>query len=692
MERLTQDQQVSTPRESSKQTFWNTTIAIFSKILLYILSLLRKPIKDDLPEGDGFRFMTKPSPHVLIQSQRLCREVFLGNSFRRPKSLGLGNLFERWLGDCLGCLDTDNPAWAGLKRVFVPLFRTSELDDESLIREWDKEIRHLYEKSRATERPIPIDDVVADLPLKFILRKIFGVTFLEQYNKEFEAIQENAAFLMFKVFNEDLAKWKFYQFLPTQTNTALSNFERKWSRLLQLAERAESVRNEGIYMELVKNYQHEKRIISYKMFSQTLAEVVYANKDVVLPSAAWLLTHYALYPNITNTSHFIEESARLCPVFPTSMAKVTTRDITIENSVIIPKGTSVLMDNVALGQSPDWKMDDLNVFRQERHSNPAMHALITRFGYGGRKCPGGRIANHLFARMLEHLKQNWSLMPSHPTKPDSIQKDPSRPFTTPLFDVWILPKQSSCLPHPNTLYYDCPPTAESKEKAFMAISINPRSPFLTDQKRVDMAVKLLADRAEESVILLADDIARFNIQAFQHKKPEIARTKAKELGDKFAEIFTKSITEFGRGRVSLCRWTDLNLPENIDQSLLIHEELVSRVNSIAKKYVDCRGQGKIDSSYEERIKLGARYILSEIPVLICGIRYQATWYRLLYYCGSLDHLSQFAEAKDSLHNLVLDILTKPEFSKIREEISDLVGSRNLYKVPGFIGVDISKAI
>ena len=677
-------QTVDADSTAPKKSFQDKT----SSFLLWGLSFIQS--KNDrsnkCEEGDGFKFVKKPFPHVLIQSQKLCQEVFTKNTLR-PKNLGLGNLFGRWLGDCLGCINTNDPAWGQLKKIFFPLFNsiTQETNDESLIKEWDKEIQQLSNKIQLAEMPVSIEAVVADLPLKLVLRRVFGATFLDQFKNIFQTLQDNASFLMNKVFNDKMSKWWFYQFLPTQINIVLKQFERDWNMILELATVSESVKNEGVYHKLLDNYKDFQKKIPFKMFSQTLIEIVYANRDVVVPSAAWLLTHYSLYPSFSDPSSFIEESARLSPVFPTSMPKITTQDIVLDN-VVIRKGTVVLMDFIALGKSLDWKMGDLDIFRPDRYSSENQ-CLITRFGSGGRRCPGGRIATHLFKKMLEHLHQNWLLIPAHPYKLHSIEKNPSYPFSMPLFDVWIVHKKEACSLSPRSIYYDCSPMSENTERAFMAISVNERSPFLKDDDdKVDMVVKLLAERNVESVIMIADDIARFNMQAFDHFKLDKAKEKAKNLGDKFVKKFSGSIQRFGQGKINLCRWSQLNLPEDIDEYLQAFPILKSRVALIAEKFLDHRGQGRVKTSYGERINLVTKYILSEIPVLICGIRFQDKWYRLLYYCGTLDHLSKFAEDKGSLHNLTLDILSKPEFSTIKEEISKLVGSHNLYKVPGFIGI------
>jgi hypothetical protein len=94
-------------------------------------------------KGHGFKMKTNPFPHVLIQSQRICKEIFSLET-TRPKALGLGNLFHRWLGHCLGCLDTKHSAWSRLKGIFKPLFEPKEHVYDELMEEWNKELEILY--------------------------------------------------------------------------------------------------------------------------------------------------------------------------------------------------------------------------------------------------------------------------------------------------------------------------------------------------------------------------------------------------------------------------------------------------------------------------------------------------------------------------------------------------------------------
>ncbi len=84
-------------------------------------------------------------------------------------------------------------------------------------------------------------------------------------------------------------------------------------------------------------------------------------------------------------------------------------------------------------------MSDLDTFRPERFNEIKQKDIfVNRFGFGGRKCAGSRIAITLFKRMLEHLEKNWILRPAAgPKGLDLIKKDPSHPLNMPLFDVYI---------------------------------------------------------------------------------------------------------------------------------------------------------------------------------------------------------------------------------------------------------------
>jgi cytochrome P450 len=657
---------------------------LFFVAVVFLLKYYKKK-STSLVAINGTKVIREPFECLLIQNPSICLQVYAKDTII-PENLGLGNLFNQWLGYCLGNLNVKDPAWSTLKKIFRPLFNIEDGSIVDLIDNFDCNLKILAERSIKTNRPITIEEIVNDLPLKYILRLIFGQSFLNQYLDKFVVLQKCANALMFNIFNNKQAKYKIHQIMPTKINKTLKQFENEWNFILRTAKNSESVKKEGIFSQLYQNYIDSKGKVTYKMFSQTLIEIIYANQDVVVPSLMWLMVYYARYGNeMDNINWFIEESARMSPIFPMSMPKITTSDINI-NGEIIKKGTTVSIDFINIGKSSEWDgMDDLDKFRPNRFDNIAMQQFVSRFGYGGRKCPGHKLANNLFIKVLEYLKDNWVFVP---VDKRDVEIDKTKAFISPLMNIWIMPKSFKL--NDRTIYYNCPPHAEQNENAFVGISVNKKSPYLSDSSKADMLVKYLSEKyaelKREIVILIVDEIAQLNIQAFEGYNENKARNEATKLGDLFMKIFNGAIERHGSGKIKLCRWVDLKIP-NMVQILRGYDELNKRVSIIANNFLNKRGQGLINTSYARKISLVEDYIFSELSVLVCGIKYDEQWYRLMYYSGSKDHFDKFAGDKNSLHNLVIDIIHTNEFANVRNKIFELMGT-NKCKVSGFIGFNI----
>lgn len=638
---------------------------------------------------------------IIIQKQSIVCAIFSKDIMNRPADLGLGDLFERWLGQCLGSMDSRDSRWGGLKKIYKPLFDlTADSDDliDRLINEWDCTLVRLYESMKKTERSIEIDRIVDTLPLQFILNMVFGGMFLKDHEQIFNCLKIDAEILMFNVFNNKFAKNKLYRYIPVSVNTVnmiLSRFNKNWSRILNLAEYSCT---ESLYAKLLENYRTYNRSynrLSWESFSQTLVEIIFANQDVSVPSMCWLLTHYSLHPELNKKcllDHYIEEAARMTPIFPTSMPKVTTKELII-NGEIIGKGTTIIVDFFAMGYNLEWKMNDLNTFRSDRFADIDSSQFITRFGYGSRKCPGGNIANILFRKVLNHLRSKWIIVPDRPTSLSNIKLNPEKAFLTPVHKVWLAPVSHSNL---RTTYYNCPPTAETTENRFLAVSINKRSPFLTDPEKANALVKYLSlnNTGTKTTIFICDRIAHFNLQAFDHMKPDRAKIQALKLGDTFVSIFRQAITLLGSecfdDHIDVCRWDDNTNILQIDDlvHLMSSDKLLDqRIDIIANRFLSHRGQNLIDTSYQSKIGLIKQYIYHEIPILVSGIYYNGLHYRTLYYCGTKEHLSKFAEDKNSLHRLIIDLVGTDEFKSIFNKIVSHSFSK-VPKVTGFIGIAI----
>jgi cytochrome P450 len=621
---------------------------------------------------------------LIITNRSMCQEIFSKDIMHRADALGMGDFFGRWLGSCLGCLDSRDPKWAQIKKIFKPLFDIKP--DMSINLDWEDNLTKLFNGSHHDYKPIPIEKIIGNLPLYFIFKILFGKIFTSNFKTDIDSLQSLSNELMCISFNHLYAKNRFYRYLPTYSNKKLSNFMIAWEKLLETAKKDSLVMTEGIYHRLLDNYIASG--LKWQYFSQTMIEITFANQDVTIPSLAWLLVHYSLHPDINmvecDPQHFIEESARMSPIIKYSMPKITTKNIIIDGQMYT-KGTTVIVDFEALGYNSDWKMDDLALFNPQRFNDIEKTDFVGRFGYGSRHCPGNKLTNILFQYVVNYLGQKWKLIPTSPNIIiGDIKKDPTKIFSNPIHLVHLLP---GSLYNPTSIYYDCPPYAEIKEWAFMAISVNARSPILVDKSLTLKVIKYISERNQNKkvLILVCDDIAKYNIQAFEHCSPNKASTRATELGDKFIEIFTNAIRECGADNIITCRWTDI---VSDDLSYLEEDEnLNKRVTTIAQKFLQYRGQGIINTSYESKIELIKKYIFSEIGVLINGVYYNGIHFRVLYYCGTKDHLNKFAGDTGSLHHLILSIYNDPIFRNTYHKIRSH-STNGLEKIQGFIGIKL----
>lgn len=694
-------------------TLYVLTAASLILLLFYLTPKVRDVLRPSDPEtasftdeerdvlsANGFVVVDNPTQIILLQSQKACRTVYRSNIMGRHPDLGLGDLFDRWLGQCLGSLDSRDRRWSRLKRVFRSLFN-KKFNTQDLIEEWDNHIR-LNGDSQISESPMNIADFAYSLPLRYILNIVFGPTFVLINSDLLESLRKDAEIIMYNIFNNQNAKNKYYRYLPTSLNRTFNRFERNWAELLDLAAVIRSVETEGVYVELLQNFNQTD--LEWENFSQTLAEIIYANQDVAIPSILWLLTHYSLHPmtdSDIDISDYIEEVGRMSPIFPTSMPKIITKEINV-NGVVIPPNTSVALDFVALGQSPDWEMDDLLVFRPDRFDELEERSwFVNRFGHGGRKCPGHSLANQLFKDALIYMRENWVLIPvtdGDTNIPDiqDIPTDPTKAFISPIHKVWVIPRDQYLDPTKygvQRFYYDCNPSYDLAEPTFLAVSVNKRSPYLSDPQNVENIVRYFGERErltqKPSVIYICDEIAHFNIQAFDRKNPVVAQARALDLGQRLETIFNDTASELGYD-IRVRRWADNQFRSGANERLIEYlrqdPNLDQRVDAIAAKFLSYRGEGKANKSHDRKLGLIKEYILHEIPVLVLGIQIDGVHYRLLHYSGSLTHLSKFVNDKSSLHNLVQDIYHNPTFENVFNVI--VSSTRIGPKIPGFVGIQI----
>ena len=250
-----------------------------------------------------------------------CYNVFTKNS-TRASDLGLGSLFSRWLGSCLGCLD--NEQWATTRKIFKPLFDVNYNCIDGIISQWNETLHQDYITAFDKNTPVSIQQLSKKLPLDCIVHIVFGKLREDESLKPlFSELAECAEMLMLDMFHNDDTRKIMYRFrFWTETNKRLNKFNKLWNRLMNCAISRQN--DTLIFKDIYTNYIKNKHLVSYNMFSQTLIEIIYANQDVTTPSLEWLILHCAQYGNIFNDledstdtdqmMNFINESARFAPM------------------------------------------------------------------------------------------------------------------------------------------------------------------------------------------------------------------------------------------------------------------------------------------------------------------------------------------------------------------------------------------
>lgn len=678
------------------------TIKYVCLVILYFCNFVYDAIfyKKQKKLCDGVVECFKPYHHLKLSSQSICKKVFTKNLLR-PKELNLGNLFERFIGDCLGCINTDKKEWGLLKKIFKPIFDQNNdiiIDkiNKTLIL-WDIELNDIYSKQTSLNKKNKLIDIICSFPLKFILFVIFGDKFVSKHNDIFEELQLLAKDIMSNVFNNTFAKYTFYKFFPTKTNKALNKFYKLWNTITQLAINQLIDSNDCLFGKVYKNYKQYEQFVTYEMFSQTLIEIIFANQDVTLPSAMWMLYYYSKFEhklNYSNIDYFIEECSRCSPIFPTSMPKITTDNIDLENGVIIKKNTLIVIDFFDIGLSNEWNMTNLNDFEPDRfktlennlRSELTINDFISKFGYGARKCPGKNIGNLLFRKALLYVFQNWEFQLSH-SKSDLVNIElEDMPFLAPKCNIKLVNRLDKIIKSKIMTNYGSP-TQKFHEMFFVGISVSDNSPYLKDNDLSSNLIKLLKLQNKKCVILIADSISKYNYQAFDGLSETKAMTKANDTGQKLFNIFYNSTNENNCSDfIKICRWDDLQYPEFTEQ-LKTNKLLDDRIEQIGENFINKRHSNSPKS--QKKIDLVKKYIYSELSVLVCGVCFNNEWYRILCYSGSNAYLKEFYKNEKSLCRLIDDIIVNNEFDDTKKIIMSNLNTNKCKKI-GFFGIDTTK--
>ena len=175
----------------------------------------------------------------------------------------------------------------------------------------------------------------------------------------------------------------------------------------------------------------------------------------------------------------------------------------------------------------------------------------------------------------------------------------------------------------------------------------------------------LQNSKEDIIILIADEIAKYNYIVFSSYNENKSLKRAYRDGDEHKEIFESAISKFFKDeskRIKIIHWKDI-LSEEYNQAKEVIEifyeqnkDFQNKINYFLRKYTERRNK----ELSEEKLKILSKYIISELPTLLSGINFENKHYDLLLYPTYVH---------SGLSELSTNIFKGIEFSELKEKLN-----------------------
>ncbi len=170
---------------------------------------------------------------------------------------------------------------------------------------------------------------------------------------------------------------------------------------------------------------------------------------------------------------------------------------------------------------------------------------------------------------------------------------------------------------------------------FIGISLGVLKPLTKEMAKeyIDWALK---NTKNDIVILIADEIAKFNYRVFSQYSEGKSLRRALKEGDKYEHFFKEIKKEFSeqeKKKILILKWKDIwneqkeKIRMKLEEKYKSNKEFRKIITSFVKKYAEKRGK-KLS---EEKFDYLSQYILAELPTLLDGIKYKNEKYNLLVY-------------------------------------------------------------
>jgi tRNA-dependent cyclodipeptide synthase len=146
----------------------------------------------------------------------------------------------------------------------------------------------------------------------------------------------------------------------------------------------------------------------------------------------------------------------------------------------------------------------------------------------------------------------------------------------------------------------------------------------------------LKNTNNEIIVLIADEIAKFNYMVFSSYNEKKSLNRAIRDGENHKDIFKNTISKYfkkEKDRIRIITWKDiktdsyLKSKEIIKTHYLENKEFKKEIHFFLEQYTK-RKEKKLSN---EKLEILSEYIISELPTILDGIEIENSKYNLLFY-------------------------------------------------------------
>ncbi len=173
-----------------------------------------------------------------------------------------------------------------------------------------------------------------------------------------------------------------------------------------------------------------------------------------------------------------------------------------------------------------------------------------------------------------------------------------------------------------------------KFNIFVGISVGIKP--INDELAKEYLSWSLKNTKENVIILIADEIAKYNYIVFSNYNENKSLNRAYRDGAEHIKIFENVISKYFENeikRIKIITWKDIlsdkyySRKEIIEDFYNINSAFQEKINYFLKKYTERRNK----NLNKEKFKILSKYIISELPTILFGIEFQNNHYNLLLY-------------------------------------------------------------